>query len=159
MNQQDKAYLLGLLAQTHDAIRLMLEDIDLELPVYSDSGWRIRDILAHIATWDHQAASSLKAYRVGQEYSTPGLDESKFNEQSVLEQRDKTGQQIFDEWVQARREFKRAVEEMPRDLFPGDLLYPWGDERGTIAYLVEMMTDHDIEHRDEIMKTIVIGSS
>lgn len=38
------------------------------------------------------------------------------------------------------------------DLFPGDLLYPWGGERGTIAQLVEFLIDHDAEHRDEIVK-------
>jgi hypothetical protein len=34
------------------------------------------------------------------------------------------------------------------------LLYPWGDERGSIAHLVETMTEHDVEHRDEIVKAI-----
>ena len=49
---------------------------------------------------------------------------------------------------------KQAVQEIPFDQFPGDLLYPWGDERGSIARLVEIMTDHDTEHRDEIVKAI-----
>jgi hypothetical protein len=31
---------------------------------------------------------------------------------------------------------------------------PWGDERGTIAELVEFLTDHDAEHRGEISKAI-----
>ena len=44
------------------------------------------------------------------------------------------------------------MEAIPDDLFPGDLLYPWGDERGTIADLVVYMTDHAIEHRDEIVR-------
>ena len=39
----------------------------------------------------------------------------------------------------------------------GAHIYPWGDERGTIARLVEMMTEHDVEHRDEIVKAIQSG--
>jgi hypothetical protein len=41
---------------------------------------------------------------------------------------------------------------MPLDLFPGDLLYPWGDDRGSIADLVEFVTGHNTEHRDEILQ-------
>ncbi len=63
-----------------------------------------------------------------------------------------TAEQVYVECERARQEFKDALNEIPLDLFPGDLLYPWGDERGSIAQLVEYMTDHEAEHRDEIVK-------
>jgi len=154
MTLEDKHYLLELLSQTQAAIRETLAGIDLELRVYPDSSWRIRDIISHIATWDRQVTKSLLAYRVGEEYAIPDLNESDFNEQDVLKQQQLTTQQVCEIWEQAREEFKQAVEAIPLDQFPGDLLYPWGDERGTIAHLVKMMTDHDIEHRDEIVKAI-----
>ena len=157
MTLEDKQRLLELLAQTHTATRATLEGIDLTLRVYPDSKWRIRDIIGHIATWDRQTAKSLRAYGLGEEYAIPNLDENSFNEQEVLRQQEKSTQQIFEEWELAREDFKRAVEEIPLDQFPGDLLYPWGDERGTIAYLVKMMTDHDVVHRDEIAKAIQSG--
>ena len=158
MTLEDKMHLLELLTQTHSATRAALEGINLEIHVYSDSGWRIRDILGHIATWDRQVAKSLRAYRVGKEYAIPNLDEAAFNEQDVLGQQESTTRQLFEEWGLAREDFKEAVEEIPLDQFPGDLLYPWGDERGTIARLVEMMTEHDVEHRDEIVKAIQLFS-
>ncbi len=157
MTQEDKRRLLELLAQTHAATRAKLAGINLDLPVYPDSGWRIRDIIGHIATWDRQVAKSLDAYRLGKEYAIPNLDETNFNEQTVLGQQEMTAQQIFEEWEQAREDFKQAVEEISLDQFPGDLLYPWGDERGTIAHLVKMMTEHDVEHRDEIVKALKLG--
>ena len=43
---------------------------------------------------------------------------------------------------------------MPSAQFPGDLLFPWGDERGSIAELVEFIVEHDAEHRDEIVEAI-----
>ena len=154
MTLEEKSRLLESLTQTHSATRETLEGIDLELPVYLDSGWRIRDILGHIATWDRQVAKSLRAYRDGKEYALPDHDEAAFNAQDVSEQQELKTQQVFEEWVNAREEFKNAVEEIPLDQFPGDVLYPWGDERGTIAFLVETMTEHDVEHKDEIVKAL-----
>jgi hypothetical protein len=157
MALEERKRLLESLAQTHSATREMLEGIDLELRVYPDSGWRIRDILGHIATWDRQVSMSLRAFRAGQEYALAGHDEAAFNEQDILNQQVLTTQEVFREWVLAREDFKDAVSEIPLDMFPGELLYPWGDERGTIAYLVEMMTEHDVEHRDEIVKAIQLS--
>jgi hypothetical protein len=157
MTLEEKGHLLELLAKTHSDTRAILEGIDLKKRVYSDSGWRIRDILGHIATWDRQVAMSLGAYRNGQEYAIPDHDEKSFNEQDVLSQEGSTDQEVFREWEKARQEFIAAVDEVPLEQFPGDLLYPWGDERGTIAHLVEMMAEHDVEHRDEIVKAIQVG--
>jgi len=133
---------------------LILEETDLDICVYTDTGWRIRDILGHIATWDRQVTQSLIAFKAGKEYSIPELDEDAFNQQEVLKGRKMTAQQVLKEWEQARKDFIEAVQEISLERFPGDLLYPWGDERGSIAWLVEYMTDHDIEHRDEIVKAI-----
>jgi len=157
MTLEDKKRLLELLSQSHAATRSALEGIDPEIRVYPDSDWRIRDIIGHIATWDREVAKSLRAFRVGKEYAIPDHDETAFNEQAVLGQRELTTQQLFEEWEQAREEFMQAVEDIPLDQFPGDLLYPWGDERGTIAHLVEMMVEHDVEHRDEIVRAIQLS--
>ena len=157
MTLEDKQRLLQLLNQTHFATRATLEGIDLDMRVYKDSGWRIRDIIGHIATWDREVAKSLRAYRVAKEYAIPDHDEDAFNEEDVLSQKESTAQEVFDDWDRAREEFKSAVDEIPLEMFPGDLLYPWGDERGSIAHLVETMTKHDVEHQDEIVKAIQVG--
>jgi len=152
----EKNLLLNRLTQTHSAIQSILEGIDLELPVYSDSDWRIRDILGHIATWDREVAKSLRAFLTEDEYFIPDLDEDEadFNEQAVREQRALSTEQLITEWEQARDEFKAALKAISRDHFPGDILFTWGDERGTIAQLVEYMIEHDEEHRDEIAKAV-----
>jgi hypothetical protein len=151
-----KNFLLNRLTETHSDILTILEGIDLELPVYTDSDWRIRDILGHIATWDREVTKSLRAFLDGTEYFIPDIDEdeTEFNEQAVIEQRTLSTQQIVAEWGQAREDFKAALSDIPTEKFPGDLLYPWGDERGSIARLVEYMLEHDEEHRDEIVKAV-----
>jgi len=151
---EDKKRLLDLLADEHSILRATLSGIDPELRVHADTGWRIRDIVGHIATWDREVVKSIRAFRSGTEYSIPDLDEDVFNQRAVLEQQELTAEQVFAEWEQAREEFKAAVQEMPPDQFSGDLLYPWGDEHGSIAHLVEYMAKHDAGHRDEIVKAI-----
>jgi len=154
MTTDDKQQLIDLLTDTHSASRMVIEGIDLETRIYSESGWRIRDILGHIAGWDRQAAKSLRAFRDGEEYAISDLEENAYNEAMVQEQQNWTTEQVITEWNEAREDFKLAVEEIELDKFPGDLLYPWGDERGSVAQLVEYMAEHDVEHRDEISVTI-----
>jgi uncharacterized damage-inducible protein DinB len=160
MTEKNKSYLIDLQMETHSDLREIVAAADPEMPVFVDSdegaSWRIRDILGHIATWDMETARSLRAYRAGGVYLTPDFDEDEddFNQQAVAEQRKLTTQELVAEWKQAHEEFKEAVQDIPDDQFSGDLLYPWGDERGTISYLVDYMVKHAVEHRDEIAKAI-----
>ena len=156
MNIDDKNYLLERLTETHADIRDILVGVDLTIRAYTDADWQLRDILGHIATWDREVTKSLSAFLADTDYLTPDLDdeETEFNQQAVLEQRKLSTQQIVAEWEQARNDFKNALIEIPLNQFPGDLIYPWGDERGSIAQLVKYMIDHTVEHRDEIKKAI-----
>jgi hypothetical protein len=161
MTDKDKGCLIDLLSETHSNLRELVTAADPEMPVYADAdegaSWRIRDILGHIATWDLEVARSLRAYRAGEVYLTPDFDEQEeddFNQRAIAEQRKLTTRELMAEWERAREEFKEAVQDIPDDQFPGDLLYPWGDERGTISYLVEYMVEHTVEHRNEIAKAL-----
>jgi len=158
MSAEDKIKLLARLTEAHLATRTILEKADLRLIVFADSGWRVREILGHVATWNQQVAMSVNAYQAGKEYLIPDLDEDEvdFNEKAVSEQKKLSDQQILDEWEEAYKELSNAVQEVPVERFPGDMLYPWGNERGDIVTLVEYMIDHIIEHRDEIVKAAQI---
>ena len=59
MSTNDKQYLLERLTETHAALKNLLDGADLELEVYADTGWRIRDLLGHIATWDWEMVTTL----------------------------------------------------------------------------------------------------
>lgn len=156
MSVGENGDLLEKLIETRSATRALLENVDPEMRVYTDPEWRIRDILGHIATWDRQVAKSLRAFIAETEYFIPGIeeDESDYNEQAVLEQRTFSTQQIFVEWEQARDDLRETIREIPSDQFPGELLYPWGGERGSIAKLIDYMIHHENEHRDEIERAI-----
>lgn len=156
MNNEEQKILIDKLSESHSALKNSLEGIDLEILAYTDSDWRIRDILGHIATWDREVTKSLRAFLAETEYFIPDLDEDEtdFNQQAIIEQRELSTQQIIAEWEQAREDFKAAISEISTNRFPGDLLYPWGDERGSIAQLAEYMIEHDEEHRVEIVRAL-----
>ena len=154
MTIEDKKTLLDMLIETHSATRAGLEGIDLEMRVYKDGDWRIRDVLGHVATCDRETAKALRAFKEGSEYIIHDLVEDDFNQKSVLEQRKLTTEDIFTEWEQAHEDLKSAVQEMPLEKFPGDFRYPWGDETGSIPQLINYMIEHDVEHRDEIEKAV-----
>ena len=156
MTLEEKNRLLILLMDAQTATRAIVAGIDPEMPVHLDSGWRVRDILGHIATWDREATKSLRAYCAGTEYTTPDLDETEqgFNQRKVQELQALSTLELIEEWELERQDFKQAVEETPLEKFPGDLLYPWGSEHGSISKLVEYMVEHDVEHRDEILRAL-----
>ena len=154
MDEFDKTSMIERLAQSYSSISGLLEGGDLDIVVYNDADWRIRDIIGHISTWDRQVTKSLIAFNTGSEYSIPEFDEDAFNQQQVDEARELTSQQVVTEFEEARKEFIGAVEAIPLDRFPGDVLFPWGDERGSISRLVRYMLEHDDEHRVEIKKAL-----
>ena len=150
----DRKHLLDLLNESREATRTALKGLDLETRIYTGANWRIRDILGHIAVWDMEVAKALRTFLQDGEYVIANLDEDAFNEQAVQERKALAGDQVLAEWEQSQKELIEAVQEIPSEKFPGDLLYPWGDERGSITELVEYMVGHAAEHREEIIKTI-----
>jgi uncharacterized damage-inducible protein DinB len=154
MSSRVQNNLTDLLKESHSATRTLLEGVDPEIRVYKNTDWRIRDIIGHIATWDREVTKSLNAFRLGEEYFIPDLEEDEFNEQAVLERKKMTYQQILVEWEKAREDFIEAIQKIPLEQFQGEMLYPWGDERGSIQVLVEYMVEHDEEHRAEMKEAI-----
>jgi len=154
----DKEYLINRLTETHSEIQKIIKGIDLDLQVYDDTDWRVRDIIGHIATWDHEMIKSLQAFVGETEYILPEIeeDESDYNEVAVTEQRKLSTQQILDEWNLARKDLLSTIRDIPDDRFPGDFIFPWGDERGSIRQLLDYFIEHDEEHRDEILKALKI---
>jgi hypothetical protein len=154
MTKEDTNYLLDMLDKTHAEIRATIKGVDLETPVYEDGEWQIRDVIGHIAIWDREVVRSIRAYKEGREYSIPNFDEDVYNDRAALEMGELTAEGVFNEWEQAREEFKTTIGELSAEQLPGELLYPWGDERGSIPQLVEYMCDHDEEHGIDLQSAL-----
>lgn len=152
MDKKEQKGLVEQLVESHSATSKLLQGANLEKIVYSD--WRIREIIAHLATWDRQVTKSIRAFIQGTEYAIQDLNIDAFNEATTSKQKGLTPQQVYDDWEKARQDFIAAVQEVPQNLFQKEMLYPWGNERGNLSLLVEYMTFHDNEHNTEIVKAL-----
>ena len=152
----DQEYLINRLTETHHEIQKIIERIDLDIQVYGDSEWQVRDVIGHIATWDREMIKTLQGFMDEKEYFIPGIeeDESDFNEIAVEEQRKLSNQRILDEWNLARKNLLAVIQDIPDDRFSGDFVFPWGDERGSVRILLDYFIEHDEEHRDEIINAL-----
>jgi len=151
-----KDILITKLKESCSTILKLLEGIDLEIIVYEDSGWRIKDILGHIATWDNEVRKSIEAFNAGNEYAIQELDENNFNHEAFISLRELNSVQITTKFVKTRQEFIKSIIDFDQELLENDFLFPWGDESGSLTKLVEYMIEHDDEHKDEILNAIQV---
>ena len=154
MNDSDKGKLLSKLSKSHSAIRELIKEKDLDVVIYNEPRWSIRDILGHIATWNRETAKALNAFTVGDTYLTPDLDETEanFNEVAVVEQRKMAEKKLIMDWCESTSEFVDAIEKIPQEKFASEMEFPWGDETGKLSVLVDTMIEHGDEHIEEISK-------
>ena len=153
MNIEHKENILTRLSNSHSELEQALEGLDLELVIHPDTGWCIRDILGHIATWDRVLIHTIQTFLEGSEYVIPGMvgDETDYNARRVVEQRKLSSSKILTEWNQAREDFITIVQQIPTDKFFDELAFPWGDERGSVSVMIEYMIEHNGDHQEEIL--------
>jgi len=105
------------------------------------------------ATWPLGIWWLLLPWRIfPEDYLIPDLEEDEFNQRTALEHQDLPVDEVIVYWKHSVEEMTFAIEKIPAEKFPGNLLYPWGDERGDIIQLVKYFIEHDEEHVAEILK-------
>ena len=156
MNIEHKENILIRLSDSHSELEKVLEGLDLDLVIHTETDWRIRDILGHIATWDRVLIHSIQTFLEGSEYVITGMvgDETDYNAQKVAEQKKLSSSEILKEWNRAREDFITIVQQIPTDKFFDELAFPWGDERGSLSVMIEYMIEHNGEHQAEILAAI-----
>ena len=152
MGKNPKETLLELIRTTYTGLFKQLEGVDLERVIYEESGWRGRELLSHMAAWNRVVAMSLELFSQGKEYLIPDFAEDQFNQRTALEHKDLPVEEVVLHWKDSVEKLTSAIEKIPAEKFPGDLLYPWGGERGEIIQLVNYFIEHDQEHIAEIIK-------
>jgi len=61
----EKTQLIDQLKEAHQATLATVRDLDLGLVVHTDSGWRVQDILGHLAQWYENRILSVTAWHEG----------------------------------------------------------------------------------------------
>ena len=145
-----KAELLRQLDQTHQAMLDLLKTVDPEQVIYEETGWRVKDIVAHVATWDAETLRSFHALRRNTSYQIPNFtDVDDFNAYAATARMDETMERIMTDWEATRSWMKIIFNAMSDDDFAVEMTYPSG-RQGSARDLAEEIPDHEREHMEDI---------
>lgn len=140
--------LIAQLIHSRQVMGEILRRLPYEQEIYT--GWKVKELLAHIAGWDDACVTSIRAHLAGQEPGTPaerGINY--YNAQSVLERQELSLDQISREYEQARSEFLQLIREMPEDKLNQSFILPWATV-GTVEDMVRIFSEHEEGHAKEI---------
>jgi hypothetical protein len=131
-----------------------LSELDPEAVVYQDSGWTLKDIIAHLVAWDEPTVKSFQAYREGGEYSIIGYQDLEgFNWSEYEQRRQMAYTDIYAQWDAARTRIKEIVATLSPEQLAGEMRYPAGN-MGNCAQLIREVWEHQQLHFDDILAAL-----
>lgn len=144
-----------------DAVRretlALIDGAPADSVVYADSGWRLKDILSHIAAWEDEAARSVRAFLDGSFYMIAAFDnDDDYNAAVYRQMHDVPYTDVIADWTRAREDFRQAVAAVPPDRFEDMMVHPWRI-KGTMIDLVRSMVNHEREHAQHIADVLSAG--
>jgi hypothetical protein len=153
-NHDDVESLVRQLERTQYEGMATLSELDPEVMVYADSGWKVKDIIAHLVAWDEPTVKCFQAYAEGGEYSIIGYqDVEDFNWSEYDKRYALPYTEIYALWNAARTRIKEIVATLSPEQLAGNMRYPSGN-LGNCAQLVREVWEHQQMHFDDIMAAL-----
>jgi hypothetical protein len=112
--------------------------------------WDLRCVLAHIAGWDGYFIEIVERLRAGEKVPYWG-DMDAFNEVLVEERKDRTWDEVKDEFVKVGEDFIAMYSGLEEELWSKRL---WEQGKPTPAWVVEINAEHYRDHLEEIDKKL-----
>ncbi len=115
--------------------------------------WTIKDLLAHLTSWERACMVPLRLYAAGGEYLPEAIpDINKWNESQARRWRGQTLPEILVEYRAVRAELVELIKALPEDRWAVKLPAPWGGE-ATVAELCNELVWHEsVEHLKSILQ-------
>jgi hypothetical protein len=155
--ETEKASLIDELDSARRRTLAILRDADEHHIVHAATGWRVKDVVAHILIWEEEALAALRARQKGETYTIAGFDSfDSYNERAFERHRDTPFEQIKTGLHDVREEMKAILLALPPERFAGSMRYPW-PWMGSLSDLMAIMAAHERSHADEIRQAIQAG--
>ena len=155
----EKARLIDDLDEARRRTLAILQDAAADRIVYPDSGWCVKDTVAHILIWEVEALAALRARQKGMTYTIAGFDSfDQYNERARARYRDLPLIQIMTELHTVRETIKTILRALPTERFAGMMAYPW-PWMGSLSDMMEIMAEHERQHADDIRQALQSGES
>ena len=142
--------LIDYIDQVRNEMAKLVEDTDPTLEICP--GWTIKDVLGHITAWEiviHKALTTFQAG--GPPYFLHEQDFDLFNEFEVEKRSNWALDDVLRERKVVRKELKDTIMTIKDEDLDTVLVLPWGSER-TIRELIEIIAEHEDEHRGAVVK-------
>lgn len=152
----DKAQLIEQLTSIHRATETLIADLAPDLVIHTDSGWRLHDIIGHVAVWYRVRVKALHAWQRGDTFILPGVSFDtidSYNQQTLEERQHWTYAAILADWQQSLNDLIAAIEAIDPARIDAEMTLPW-NKPGTVSYLIERMIAHAQAHHDEIQQVV-----
>jgi uncharacterized protein (TIGR03083 family) len=116
--------------------------------------WTLKDLMAHIASWDEEMLRVLQAFamQTNPVFSYSISDRNDFaawNEQQIAERRERTLEQVVAEFDGARRDLIQVAEGLTDPVLQRSKMTSWGSP-ATGFELLETQIGHDLEHAGHV---------
>jgi uncharacterized protein (TIGR03083 family) len=116
--------------------------------------WSIKDLLAHIASWDEEVLRVIQAFAMQPEphfsYSiSERNDFAAWNGDQIELRNERTLDQVQTEFRNARRDLIQVVEGLTDQVLMRPKMTSWGKIR-TGFELLDEMVQHDVEHTKDV---------
>ena len=127
-----------------------------QLTKYEAQGiWTVKDIVAHIASWESLAADRLEAAKKDTKLKFPIIknwdDIDAFNESCYLGNKFKTSSEVYKESHSIHQFFLACVLELDDSFFAKALPFDWADELTVFEFIAENSFLHYKEHYNAIV--------
>jgi hypothetical protein len=149
MVADEKAQLINQLKEAHQATLATVRDLDLGIVIHTDSGWRVQDILGHLAQWYENRIMSVTAWHQGGEYRVPDYNTQTYNLEMAEQRKHQPGTEVLADWERGHAGFIALLEATPSERFEQEFMLPWGDY-GPLTLLIQRMIAHEQGHCQEI---------
>jgi len=155
----EKERLIKLLASERFKTMQALRDVNDFTLIYQERGWRIKDILGHIATWEREALATVQAFNAQDSYSLGAeLDIEQYNQQQFEQRKSYFPAQIRMDWGMVRRDLQLVINQVPPEKLVEVIDFPW-NEKGTISQMIDILVKHEADHLAEILAVLQSESS
>ncbi len=147
----EKARLIRLLDEARASTLAVLERVDPARCVHPETGWCVKDVVAHILAWEEESLRSLQALRDDQPYYTIP-DFASFDEYNRRRYEDYTPlplDRLLANLHTVREETIAILRVLPPARFTDTMPFPWPWE-GTLSEMMEVMAAHERIHITEI---------
>ena len=114
--------------------------------------WTIKDVLAHIAVWQSRLITSMFKIEKGFKPDTVDSDAEvdRLNQQWYLEQKDRSLEQIWDDFDSSYHQLLKRVETWPEKALFDPKRYPWMKGRPFVSYIAGDSYEHYAGHAADI---------